>query len=99
MILPDVNVLIHAFRSDSVDHARFKTWLEAVINGPSAYGVSPQVLSSVVRICTHPKIFVQPSASSDVFAFCDILLRQPNATVLVPGDRHWAIFESLCMST
>jgi uncharacterized protein len=98
VILPDVNVLIYAFRSDTADHARYKTWLEAVINGPSAYGMSPQVLASVVRICTHPKIFAQPSASSDVFAFCDILLRQPNATLIVPGDRHWGIFESLCTS-
>jgi len=98
VILPDVNVLIYAFRSDAVDHARYKTWLEAVINGPSAYGISPQVLSSVVRICTHPKIFAQPSATSDVFAYCDVLLRQPNATVLIPGDRHWTIFESLCTS-
>ena len=96
MILPDVNVLIYAFRSDSIDHVRFKTWLEAIINGPSAYGVSPQVLSSVVRICTHTRIFAQPSASSDVFAFCDTLLQQPNATVIVPGDRHWSIFQSLC---
>jgi toxin-antitoxin system PIN domain toxin len=99
MILPDVNVLIYAFRSDSIDHVRFKTWLEAIINGPSAYGVSPQVLSSVVRICTHARIFAQPSTSSDVFAFCDILLQQPNATVIEPGDRHWSIFQSLCSVT
>ncbi|TMQ19491.1 MAG: type II toxin-antitoxin system VapC family toxin [Deltaproteobacteria bacterium] len=98
MILPDVNVLIYAFRSDVADHTRFKTWLDAVINGPSAYGISPQVLSSVVRICTHPKIFAQPDAPRDVFAFCDVLLRQPNATVIVPGDRHWGIFENLCTS-
>lgn len=99
MILADVNVLIYAFRSDAIDHTRYKAWLEATINGPSAYGASPQVLSSVVRICTHPRIFVQPSASSDAFAFCRVLLEQPNATVIEPGDRHWSIFERLCAET
>ena len=49
MILPDVNVLLYAFRSDSVNHAAHRDWLEGVINGDEAYGMSPQVLSSVVR--------------------------------------------------
>ena len=32
MILPDVNVLIYAFRVDSPDHSRYKAWLEEVVN-------------------------------------------------------------------
>jgi uncharacterized protein len=35
----------------------------------------------------------------DVFAFCGVLMEQPNATVIVPGDRHWEIFESLCQQS
>jgi toxin-antitoxin system PIN domain toxin len=96
LILCDVNVLIYAFRSDAEDHPLYKSWLESAINGPSAYGVAPQVLASVVRICTHPRIFKVPSSLDDVFAFCRALLEQPNATAVVPGDRHWEIFESLC---
>lgn len=96
MILPDVNVLIYAFRSDSEDHGRYKAWLESIVNGPAAYGMSPQALAGVVRICTHPRIFARPSSRTDAFAFCNVLLTQPNATVVQPGDRHWSIFERLC---
>jgi hypothetical protein len=96
LILCDVNVLIYAFRSDAENHPLYKSWLESAINGPSAYGVAPQVLASVVRVCTHPRIFKIPSSLDDVFAFCRALLEQPNATAVVPGDRHWEIFESLC---
>ena len=96
MILADVNVLIYAFRSDAEDHGRFKEWLESVINGSAAYAVAPQVLASVARICTHPRIFARPSARSDVFQFCRVLLEQSNATVVAPGARHWSIFEALC---
>ena len=39
MILPDVNVLIYAFRTDSEDHERYKDWLESVVNGPTVYGI------------------------------------------------------------
>jgi toxin-antitoxin system PIN domain toxin len=91
-----VNVLIYAFRADSERHSQYKDWLESVVNGPAAYGIAPQVLSSVVRICTHPRIFAQPSRRDEVFAFCNVLLEQPNATVVTPGERHWTIFENVC---
>lgn len=96
MILPDVNVLIHAFRRDSLEHVRHKVWLEEIINGIEAYGIAPQVLSAVVRITTHPRIYVNPSRLDDAFAFSRAILEQPLATVIVPGERHWHIFERLC---
>jgi toxin-antitoxin system PIN domain toxin len=96
VILPDVNVLIYAFRSDSERHPEYKAWLEGVINGPAAYAIAPQVLGSVVRICTHPRIFAKPSSQDGVFNFCRVLLEQPNATVITPGERHWSIFENVC---
>jgi uncharacterized protein len=96
LILPDVNVLIYAFRSDTQHHADHKRWLESVVNAPSTYGVSPQVLSGVVRVCTHRRIFVQPSSLAETLEFCRTLLEQPNATMITPGERHWSIFESLC---
>lgn len=96
MILADVNVLIYAFRSDSEQHKEHRAWLQSVINSPSAYGISPQVLSGVARVCTHPRIYAKPSALRDVFAFSQVLLEQPNATVITPGERHWSIFQTLC---
>lgn len=96
MILPDVNVLIYAFRSDAEKHAEYKRWLETTINGSAAYGISAQVLSGLVRICTHRRVFARPSSLEDALQFCNALRQQPNATVLAPGERHWSIFESLC---
>jgi uncharacterized protein len=96
LILADVNVLIYAFRSDSPDHTQYRTWLEDVVNGTAAYGVSPQVLASVVRVCTHPRIFTQPDSARDVFAFARVLLEHPSATLITPAERHWSIFEGLC---
>jgi uncharacterized protein len=92
VILPDVNVLLYAFRRDSRDHLRYQQWLEDVVNGPSAYGMAPQVLSSVVRIATHPRIFAQPSSLESVLDFTGVLLAQPHCTVIHPGPRHWDMF-------
>jgi uncharacterized protein len=96
VILPDANVLVYAFRSDAKSHAKYRRWLEGVVNGPAAYGISPQVLAGVMRICTHPRIFVRPSSSAETLDFCTTLLDQPNAVPVVPGERHWPIFARLC---
>ena len=96
MILPDVNVLVHVFRGDSSGHARCRPWLDAVVNGSSRYGMSRLVLSGVIRITTHPRIFAQPSDLVEAIGFCDVLLTQPNCVPIQPGDRHWSIFSRLC---
>jgi toxin-antitoxin system PIN domain toxin len=96
VILPDVNVLLYAFRDDSVDHARYRAWLEDAINNDEAYGMSPQVLCSVVRLATHPRIYGSPSRLDDALAFARVLLEQPHCTVVTPGIRHFSIFEDLC---
>jgi uncharacterized protein len=96
LILPDVNVLVYAFRVDSPDHSRYKAWLEDVVNGPATFGLAPHVLSAVVRVCTHPRIFAVPSDSLEVFEYTDALIGQPNATLVQPGERHWSLFQQIC---
>ena len=74
MILPDVNILIYAFRVDSGDHRRYRDWLEAVVNSPEAYGIAPQVLCSFVRIVTHSRVYAQPSRLKDALLLLEIRL-------------------------
>lgn len=96
MILPDVNVLLYAFRNDASDHKACRNWLQSIVNGEVAYGMSPQVLASVVRIATHPRIFARPSTLDEALAFANILLNQPHCQVIHAGPRHWGIFRDLC---
>ena len=97
MILADVNILVHAFRPDSADHRVCQSWLESVVNGDARYGVAPQALSGMIRVVTHPKVFANPSGVDDAIDFCNILLAQPNAVAIYPGERHWEIFTRLCV--
>jgi toxin-antitoxin system PIN domain toxin len=98
VILPDVNVLVYAFRSDVEHHDEHRIWLEGVVNGETAYGMSPQVLASVIRLATHPRIFAHPSRLTEVLAFVSVLLDQPHCQIIEPGRRHWDIFTRLCQS-
>jgi toxin-antitoxin system PIN domain toxin len=99
MILPDVNVLIYAFRKDVPLHALCRPWLDLVITSDARFGVSPLTLSAVVRITTDPRIYDHPSRLDEAFGFCEDLLGQVHCQVVEPGDRHWQIFGRLCLET
>ena len=96
MVLPDVNVLVYAYREDVQNHAAYREWLERVINGDEAYGVSELALSGFIRTVTHPKVFRAPTPVADAFAFAEQVRAQPGCIRVDPGVRHWQIFDRLC---
>lgn len=96
MQIPDVNVLVYAHRRDSVDHKRYRTWLEDLVNSNSLFGVSELVLSGFVRIVTHPRVYDPPSRLGDALKFAEPLRAAQNAISISPGDQHWSIFTDLC---
>lgn len=99
MILPDVNVLIYAYRTDVPQHAVCRPWLEAAVNEDSAFGLSRLVLSAVVRIVTNPRMYANPESLDEAFAYCNWLSERQNCVMVEPGERHWSIFERLCRET
>jgi toxin-antitoxin system PIN domain toxin len=99
MILPDVNVLIYAFRADLPQFQICNPWLNTIIASGVRFGVSPLALSALVRVTTDPRIYRVPCELSEAFAFADYLLDQPNCEIVEPGERHWQIFSRLCIDT
>ena len=96
MILPDVNILIYAFREDTPYHRICRPWLNAVILGETQFALSRLVLSAVVRITTNRRGYGMPSTIEEAFGFCEDLLSQPHCRLVEPGERHWQIFQRLC---
>jgi toxin-antitoxin system PIN domain toxin len=96
VVLPDVNVLVHAHRSDSIHHAACRAWLESVLASDEAYGISEIVLSGFVRVVTHPAVFNPPSPLDKALAFASEVMTPEHAVPVAPGPRHWEIFSKLC---
>lgn len=99
MILPDVNVLINAFRTDAVHHHICRPWLQRTLEGDARFGMSRLALAAVVRITTHSRPFNLPSSLEEAHRFCDFLLDQPHCDSVEPGGRHWEIFKRICKET
>ena len=96
MDLPDVTVLVSAYRDDTPDHRRCRQWLDAVVNGPAAFAIWDLVLSGFVKIVTHPRIFRKPSPVEDAMAVASRIRDLQHRVPVCPGPRQRAIFDRLC---
>jgi toxin-antitoxin system PIN domain toxin len=99
VILPDVNVLISAFRPDAAQHVICAAWLTRVVATDAPFGISTLTTSALIRITTNARVHIAPSRIEEAFAFCDKIMSQPNCHLIEPGSRHWAIFRNLCVDT
>jgi toxin-antitoxin system PIN domain toxin len=89
-------VLVYAHREDTPEHELIGAWLEDVANGSSPFGLSTHVLSGMLRIVTHPRVFDPPTPIDTAMEFVESLRTRPNCVEVAPGPRHWSIFEGLC---
>jgi uncharacterized protein len=99
MILPDVNVLICAFRKEVPQYAVCRKWLDGVVLGDERFGLSPLALAAVIRVTTNARSYPYPTSFEAAFGFCEDLLGQPHCQVVEPRERHWEIFKRLCIET
>lgn len=99
MLALDVNVVVTALRPDAERHQTMRSWLEDAVAAPEPVGISDVVLSGVARVLTHRRIFDPPSAIDDVLDELSRLRGADGVVTLVPGPRHWTIFERLCRQT
>lgn len=92
MILPDVNVLVYAFRKESLHHETYAEWLSGVVAGDDQLALHDQVLGGFLRIVTHRRIYADPAPATTALAFVDALRAARRACWLSAGDTAWERF-------
>jgi predicted nucleic acid-binding protein len=65
VILPDITVLVYAYRREAPDHERYATWLAGLVGGADDLALTDVVLTGVVRIVTHPRIVADPAPMTE----------------------------------
>ena len=96
MLMPDVNVLVYAHRSEAHRHEASAAWITNLATSEEIFALSEIVMWGFVRIVTNRKIFDPPSTRAEAFAFLDQLRNRPTCRVMRPGKRHWGLFTRLC---
>lgn len=94
MILPDVNVLVYAFRREAPEHRRYAGWLSETVAG-SELALAETVLTGVVRIVTSPRIMVDPAPTPAALQFVEALRAAPGARPLAPTAATWERFRAI----
>lgn len=94
MIVPDVNILVYAFRADSAEHRTYAPWLNEALTRESI-GVSDTILSGFVRIVTHPRITTAPAPIDTAMAFARSLVAAPRTQWLTGGASAWSRLDAL----
>jgi toxin-antitoxin system PIN domain toxin len=92
-------VLVYAHRGGTPEYDQIGEWLQTALNGNAPVGLASVVLSGVLRIVTHPRVFAQPTPLETALEFVGALRASPNAVEVAPGPRHWRIFTELCRAT
>ena len=90
MILPDVNLLVHAHNSDSGVHESARQWWDQCLAGTEGVGLAWIVMLGFVRITTHPRVLVRPLPVADVLDRIESWLQLPHVHIPQPSSRHFS---------
>jgi toxin-antitoxin system PIN domain toxin len=88
VILPDLNLLLHAYNSESPVHAAAREWWERLLNGTQPVGLTWAVILGFIRISTHRQVVANPLPVATACAHARAWLAQPYVAILDPGTRH-----------
>jgi toxin-antitoxin system PIN domain toxin len=89
MILPDINVLIHAHNVESPLHERAREWWDATLAGTEGVGLAWVVTLGFIRISTHRNILQNPMSPADVCSRIDDWLALPHFHIATPAEDHF----------
>jgi toxin-antitoxin system PIN domain toxin len=90
MMLPDVNVLVHAHNAESAVHARARHWWDECLSGPEGVGLAWATLLGFIRLTTNRKIVARPLTVGDVTARIESWLDLPHFHLAQPSETHFA---------
>jgi toxin-antitoxin system PIN domain toxin len=89
VILPDVNVLVYAFRREADEHERYAAWLADVVAGSDELALHDPVLLGFVRIVTNPRIVPVPAPTALALEFVRRLRSARRSRWIPAGPASW----------
>jgi uncharacterized protein len=82
MIVPDINLLLYAYDSDSPFQKQSASWWGECLSGREPVGLAPVVIFGFLRIATHGRVFKNPLTPAEAAEHIRSWLAQPFVEVL-----------------
>jgi len=88
VIVPDVNLLVHAYNSESRVHVVARAWWEGLLNDTRPVGLAWVTALGFVRLTTNRQIVARPLSAQKACDHVKSWLGQPCVAIVHPGSRH-----------
>lgn len=98
MIIPDLNVLVHASNRQSPFHERARDWWSAALNGIEPVGMASVVTTGFVRLTTSADALAPVTVDAALSAV-DVWFSSPVVRWIAPTDRHLLVLRGLLSGT
>lgn len=98
MIVPDTNVLVHAYNSASPSHEQAKQWWEACLSGTEPVGFVHPVLFGFVRVVTMTRASLLPMTVAEATERVAEWLARKAARRLYEDSEHFSRVTGLLLA-
>jgi uncharacterized protein len=88
MIIPDVNLLLYAYDSNSPFHSKAADWWQRCLSGNEPIGIPQVIIFAFLRLSTSARIFQNPMTTSEAASHIRSWLEQPQVQILETGVRY-----------
>lgn len=88
MILPDANLLLHAYNERAPEHQQSREWWENIINSQESIGLAWIVILAFIRVATKPPVFAPPLTVEEATGVVREWLSCPTVKIVTPGTEH-----------
>jgi toxin-antitoxin system PIN domain toxin len=88
MIIPDINILVHAYNLDAREHQSARKWWEGVLRSTGPVGLPWATMFGFIRVSTLPRLMKRPLFPGEATEKVRSWLSAPNVQIVVPGDAH-----------
>jgi toxin-antitoxin system PIN domain toxin len=88
VIIPGINLLVYAYKSDAPRHLRARQWWEDAVRGYQPIGMAWVVALGFLRVMTSRAVMARPMEATRALRHVRTWLEQPSVRVVQPGPRH-----------
>lgn len=93
MIIPDANLILYAYDTESSFQDDAARWWSSLLSGSEPVGLCSVVVFAFLRLSTHGRVYTTPLTTAEATERITSWLERPNVRLLVAGPDH---VESVC---
>jgi len=95
VILPDVNVLVYAFRESLPEHVVYARWLRRAAVAPEGLLLTDSALIGFIRVVTNARAVDPVSSAEHALHFVGALRASQSAVMARTGPALWTMLETM----